>query len=178
METDSRERHLMTDTWQTATYTIAPLYPFQTGSLDDQWSACNGIDGMGHVEEDKELNQARRRHGECLNNQPGCPRLILFRQKKTRPLMMKLWYSRTFQKDDDVHLVYGSLAKALILVPGLADHFTAEVCDFYRNAPYPVQHGDDRYELSIELCDRYDDRAYLLQMWRRFMKHFDEGAWE
>ena len=142
--------------------------------LDKCWSACNGVEGFGHAEEDKELNKARRKHGECLESLACSPRLILYRETKASPLMAKLWTVRTIiSADDDVLLLMGSLAKACY-ENGLDYRNTSDL-DVYLIDWGP---GDPSFEISIEVVDSYADLRDSKATYGRFMKHFDKGAWK
>lgn len=165
----------MSDWVQAKTYVILPN-TWQRGSLEDQWSACNGVDSFGH--DDPEIDKIRRKHGECLENQPGCPRLILFRPKKTSDVMVKLWYTRSLQKDDDIHGIYASLAKAVYELNGEIGYFSIDLIDWDGNRPAEKRTLSDRYELSIEGCGFYADFNEVRKRWRKFMKTFEDEAWE
>ena len=139
--------------------------------LEKCWSACNGIDRFGGA--DTELDAARRKHGECLEHQPCCPRLILYRTKADSPLMAKIWTTRTFSGNDDHYLILASLAKAMVDVP--ADWFHIELVDW---APGKFKDFEGRYELSVEVVHKYTKFNEMRQAHRDFHKIFDKGTWK
>lgn len=150
--------------------------------LDKCWSACNGIDGFGHAEEDVELNKARKRHGECIEALPCAPRLILYRKTKGSPLMAKLWTVRTITAEDDQLLLVGSLAKACT---AYNKHSLFTDLDLYL-IDWGLVAGEsgvagtpgERFEISIEVIGLYADMRLIKPDYRKFMQHFDKGAWK
>jgi hypothetical protein len=146
--------------------------------LNKCWSACNGIDGLGHAEDDDEMLAARRRHGECLKSLPGAPRLILYRKTKDSPLKAKLWFVRSITNIADPSLL-GSLAKTCY---AYGDTICAKSpIDVYLIDWGAVPKGCDttqRFEISIEVIEAYKYFRELKAEYRRFMKHFDKGVWK
>lgn len=149
--------------------------------LDKCWSACNGIDGFGHVDRDVELNRARGKHGEHLEALPCCPRLILYRKTKSAPLMAKLWTVRTISAEDDVLLLLGSLAKscAAAAATSVFSGLDAYLIDWGIVAGEIGVAGNpgERFEISLEIVGEYANMKDIKQDYRLFMKHFDHGKW-
>lgn len=139
--------------------------------MEQCWSACNGVDAFGHV--DHEIRKARQKHGECLDKQPCCPRLILYRTKADSPLMAKIWTTRTLTDYDDHYLMLASLAKAMVDIP--ADWFHIELVDW---APDTAHNVEGRYELSVEVVHTYTKFNEMRQAHRDFHKTFDKGTWK
>lgn len=145
--------------------------------LDECWSACNGLDGFGHVDEDDELNAARRRHGEWLDMKADSPRLILYRKTKHEPLMAKLWTSRSIGRGgDSVLLLLGSLAKACASYCGTAVYTDLDL--YLCNWGQAVGAAGEQHEISIEIVGRYADLKHVRREYRLFMKYFDRGEWK
>jgi hypothetical protein len=139
-------------------------------SLDDCWSACNGVDGFGH--DDPEIDAARKRHGECLEGVPGTPRLILYRWRKESALSAKLWYLRTVTEDDNLNTMWAAFTRALLVCKHsyMSCVFDAELYDWDPSGKHP----NERYEFSIEACGLYDKLKYLKSAMDEFVTHFEE----
>jgi hypothetical protein len=147
------------------------ITPFKAPDLDTCWSACNGVEGFGHVDEDPELRKTRRRLGEFRTRLPGAPRVILYRPDKADPLMLQLWMLREVSADlAEATLLISSLARALHVWDRPFAGLDVSVIDWG-----PLE--TDRFELSIAVVGRASSYCRLKEAYESLMRTFDAGAW-
>ncbi len=154
--------------WQAArTYRV--LKAGIPATLDDCWSACNGVDGFG--QDDEALEAARKKHGEVLENVPGCPRLILYRWRRESALSAKLWYLQTVQPGEDLQTMWAAFARALVECKGSykSAAFDALLYDWSPDGAHP----NDRYEFSVEVCGLLSHLGTLKSAMDEFVTLFD-----
>lgn len=110
----------------TKQYQISKVKP---PALDRCWSACNGLDAFGIV--DRDLNEARRKHGKTINHLIWAPRLVLYRQFESSPLTAKLWITRSLEDEaDDIPLILAATARALSCLSGSHTEVYAALFDY------------------------------------------------
>lgn len=135
--------------------------------LEKSFSGCNGVDQFGAT--DPELNQVRKKYGECLTPLLGTPRLILQRNYSGSPLMTRLWYTYNFDiAIEPIHYTWVRFSRALRHVP--ISSIDAEFIDWDANVPGNPTPHHDRFELSLEFVGPYKSFAATKRIYREFMQ--------